>query len=184
MGWGGDQREKVMLVEGQEGYEMRADTPNGDIYHTPAFWCATTQGSGADIQSLPEDSPWVRDSIKQHGRTRSWLPGQRFSPIFQITTMAERLAFVIKFAEAFPDASRCELVIEFTGLADRSLDETEPGVSYSLDRRSAVGSRRLSASVGLTALGTDPAETGGALLGPISDCSTALPSTATRSAPW
>lgn len=167
LGWGSDQREKVMLVEGQEGYEMRVDTPAGNIVSTPAFWRVTTQGSGTDIQGLPEDSSWARDSVQRRGRTRSWLPGQRLSPIFQITTMAERLAFVLKFAEAFADATRCELVVEFAGLAGRTLDETDPGIHYSLDRSSAVNSRRQRVSVGLTAFAADPAQAAGALLGPI-----------------
>jgi hypothetical protein len=80
---------------------------------------------------------------------------------------AERVAFVGSLAARYHDATRCELVVDYVGLAGRHLDETAVGRYFSVDRSSRENARRVSIAVGVTALTADLPGVVAALVGPI-----------------
>lgn len=159
-----DDRPRVALFKGREGYQS---LEKGGAHLLPKLWLIREDGIGVEVTGIPEDSQWMHEAIRDRGRTRPWPPGQRFAPTFQADTVAQRVAFVAKLAESYPDAQRCELMIDYIGLKGRSLDEPAPGVYFSIDRTSAVDARRVAITVGVAALSAELAETTSELIGPL-----------------
>jgi hypothetical protein len=166
-GWDTASRARVILVQDLEGYETRHMPGRDDPYTLPVLWQVSVDGIGTEITAIPEDNPWVQEAVEGRGRTSPWPPGKRLAPTFQTDTMAQRIGFVRKLAESFPDATRCELVVDYLGLAGRTIDEPKPGVYFSLQRSSAVNARRHRISIGLAALVAELPEITASLVGPI-----------------
>jgi hypothetical protein len=166
-GWGTTTRAQVTLIDDSEGYELRRMPAAEDRYTLPLLWRVSVDGMGVEITAIPEDSPWVHEAVEGRGRTRAWPPGKRLTPSFQTDTLAQRIGFVRKLAENFPEATRCELAVDYLGLANRTLDDPKPGVYFSLERSSLVNARRYSVSVSIAALTAELPEVTAALLSPI-----------------
>jgi hypothetical protein len=166
-GWGATTRAQVTLVDDREGYELRRLPGPEDRYTLPLLWRVSVDGMGVEITAIPEDSPWVHEAVEGRGRTRPWPPGERLTPSFQTDTMAQRVGFVRKLAESFPEAVRCEFMVDYLGLAERALDDPNPGVYFSFDRTSSVDARRHRVSVSVAALTAELPEVTAALVAPI-----------------
>jgi hypothetical protein len=166
-GWGSTSRAQVALIDDREGYELRRLPGQDDRYTLPLLWRVSVDGMGVEITAIPEDSPWVHEAVEGRGRTRAWPPGKRLAPTFQTDTMAQRIGFVRKLAESFPEAVRCEFAVDYLGLADRTLDDPRPGVYFSMERSSSVDARRHRVSLSIAALTAELPEVTAALVAPI-----------------
>lgn len=159
-----DSRPRVAIVQGREAYRsLRKD----GAYTLPALWIVRDDGVGVEVTGIAEDSRWTREAVEGRGRTRPWPSGERLAPTFQADMTAQRIAFVGKLVESYPDAAKCELLVDYLGLDGRTLDEPAPGVYFSLSRASYVNARRVAITVGVAALTAEMAETTAALVGPI-----------------
>jgi len=165
-GWGLEDRAKVALIEGHDAYALRRGSPPG-TYNLPMDWYVRDDGMGVEGTGIPEDNPWVRGAVEDRGGNRVWPSGRRLAPSFQIDTIAQRIVFVARFAESFPDAVRCELAVDFRGLNGRELSEPAAGVYFSTRRSSSVDARRVPLTVGVAALTANLAEITADLIGPI-----------------
>lgn len=165
-GWGLNDRAKVALITGRDAYARRLGSPTGS-YIIPMDWFVRDDGTGVEITAIPEDNPWVCEAVEGRGGNRRWPPGKRLAPSFQAETIAQFVAFVARLAESFPDAARCELVVEYCGLSGRELGEPQPGVYFSVIRSSTVDARRVEVTAGVAALRTEIAEISASLIAPI-----------------
>ena len=164
IGW--DSRASVALPLERDAYEHR-DLPSAERrYHLPVLWRISVDGLGVEITGIPEDNPWVQEAVEGKS-TRSWRPGHQLAPSFQADTIVQHLAFVRALAKSFPGASRCELTVDYAGLAGREVGEPSPGAYFSLVRRSQVDARRVPVSVGLAALDAELPEVAGLLIEPV-----------------
>ncbi len=161
----GEAEPGVVLVDGREAYSAR-QAARGEEYLLPFEWVVRDDGMGTETAGLPEDNPWVTETLAAR-RSRAWPPGERLAPTFEIDMTAERVAFVGSLAARYHDATRCELVVDYVGLAGRHLDETAVGRYFSVDRSSRENARRVSIAVGVTALTADLPGVVAALVGPI-----------------
>lgn len=164
-GHSGESKPGIILVEGREAYTAR-QSAKGAEYLLPFEWFVRDDGLGAEVAGLGEDNPWVIEALAQR-RSRPWPAGQRIAPSFQIDMIAERVAFVGSLAGHFPDATRCELMVDYAGLAGRHIDETAVGAYFSIDRSSRENGRRVVIDVGVAALSAELPEVVAALIGPI-----------------
>jgi len=165
-GWGVNDRAKVGLVRGRDAYTRRVGSPAGS-YLLPMDWFVRDDGVGVEITAIPEDNPWVHEAVEGRSGNRIWPPGKRLAPSFQAETMSQRLAFVAQLAQSFPEATRCELIVEFRGLDGRELGEPQAGISFSIHRSSSVDVRRVDIAVGVAALSAEMAEISASLIAPI-----------------
>lgn len=163
-GWRADRRPTVAVFGNIEGYVCRAAAI--DANDLPSIWQVTATGMGADVTILPEDSAYLRQSVESRG-SRRWPAGAKMSPRFQIQAVSQRIAFVRNLAASFPDATDCELLIDYSGLADRNVEEPSVGRYFSRNYISAVPSRRFTATLTVEGLVGDPDSATAALLSPI-----------------
>jgi hypothetical protein len=164
-GHSGESKPGIIIVEGREAYTAR-QLANGAEYLLPVEWFVRDDGLGAEVAGLGEDNPWVSETLAQR-RSRPWPAGQRLAPSFQVDMTAERVAFVGSLASHFQDATRCELIVDYAGLAGRQIDETAVGTYFSIDRSSRENGRRVVIEVGVAALTAELPEVVAALIGPI-----------------
>ncbi|MBJ7441480.1 MAG: ATP-binding protein [Sphingopyxis sp.] len=163
-GWRMDRRPTVAVFGNVEGYVCRAAAV--DASDLPSIWRVTAEGMGADVTILPEDAAYLRHSVE--GRSsRRWPAGAKLSPRFHIQSVAQRVAFVRNLAASFPDATDCELLIDYSGLKDRKVEEPAVGRQFSRNYVSAVPARRFATTVPVEQLVADPHGTTVALLGPV-----------------
>lgn len=161
----GESKPGVILTEGRESYTAR-QSAKGAEYLLPAEWFVRDDGLGVEVAGLGEDNPWVSEVMAQR-RSRPWPPGERLAPSFQIDMTAERVAFVAALAVHFPDATKCELIVDYAGLAGRRIDETAAGVYFSIERSSRENGRRVVIEIGIAALAAGLPEVVAALIGPV-----------------
>lgn len=161
----GEARPGILIVGGREAYVAR-QVAEGSQYVLPSEWFVRDDGTGVEAAGIAEDNPWVTETLAQR-RSRAWPPGERIAPTFQVDMTAERVAFVGSLAARYPDATRCELVVDYVGLAGRHLDETAVGTYFSIDRSSREDARRVSIEVGVAALTAELPDVVAALVGPI-----------------
>jgi len=163
-GWDTSNRAKVVLVGDSESLETR-HLPAGDTPYTlPVIWRIGTDGLGVEVSAIAEDNPWVREAVEQRS-SKKWPPGGKLAPSFQADMMAQRIAFVRQLATTFPDAVRCEMVVDYAGLKGRGVDE--PRGYFSMNRTSSTDSRRSRTSIGIAALAGEIPETTALLVAPI-----------------
>ena len=163
IGW--DSRANVALPLGREAYEGRQLPSAEERYLLPILWRVSVDGLGVEITAIPEDNPWVQEA--EEGRSsRKWPPGHMFTPSFQAETIIQHLVFVREFARDYPDATSCELLVDYAGLEGRQIADPNPGVYFSA-ARSQVDGRRVQVAVGLAALDAELPEVVGSLIGPI-----------------
>jgi hypothetical protein len=165
-GWDVSQRAQVILVDDREALQTRLAPDAENRYLLPLLWRISLDGAGVEIAAFAEDNPWVQERVETQS-SRKWPPGQRLSPNFQIDVTVQRLDFVLKLAEHFPDATQCELAVDYLGLAGRTIGEPSPGISFSITRTSAMNARRQRIRVGPAALAAELPEATAALVGPI-----------------
>jgi len=164
--WKPDKRPFVTVVGPDEAYEARLIPDEGDRYSVPAIWRVTATGSGAEVMAFSEDNEWIRAAVEERS-SRRWPAGKRFSPIFQIQHIAQRLAFVARLARSFPLASLCDVSFDFAGLDGRVLGDPFAGTYSSLDRVSRVDKRVASNVVETASLLADLPSATAALAGRI-----------------
>lgn len=164
-GHSGESKPGVILAEGREAYAAR-QSAKGKEYLLPVEWFVRDDGIGVEVAGLGEDNPWVTEALAQR-RSRPWPPGERLAPSFQVDMTAERVAFVGALSGHFPDATRCELMVDYLGLAGRQIDETAVGAYFSIERSSREDGRRVVIEVGVAALTAELPEVVAALIGPI-----------------
>lgn len=164
-GHSGEGRPGVMVSDDREAYAARHPARGGE-YLLPNEWFVRDDGVGVEIAGFAEDNPWVVETIAAR-RSRPWPSGQRIAPSFQVYMTAERVAFVGALASRYPDATRCEMVVDYSGLAGRGLDETAVGASFSIQRSSRQNARRHAIEVGVAALTAELPEVVAALVGPV-----------------
>ena len=161
---GSDARPRVAVFDDVEAYAY-ADTMLSD-HRIGELWRVTADGRGVIVQPLPEDSPWLQEAVE--GRSsRRWPPGKQLSPRFQVTTVAESLAFVRRFAQNFDDVAECEFLLDYAGLDGRTVDEPKPGVYFSRSYTSAVDSRRTSSRMSIDTLTANMPEAISTLVAPV-----------------
>lgn len=164
-GQSGEGRPGILLVEDHEAYAARHPA-QGTQYVLPSEWFVRDDGLGVEVAGLAEDNPWVSETLAER-RSRPWPAGERLAPSFEVDMTAERIAFVGSLAQRYPDATRCELIVDYVGLAGRHIDETAVGAYFSIDRTSRVDARRVSIEVGVAALTAELPDVVAALVGPI-----------------
>lgn len=163
-GWRMDRRPTVAVFGDIEGYVCRAAAV--DANDLPSIWQVTAEGMGADVTILPEDSAYLRQSVEGRG-SRRWPAGAKLSPRFQIQGVAQRVAFVRNFAASFLDATDCELLIDYSGLEGRNVEEPAAGRYFSRNYIAAVPARRFATTFPIEGLVADPDGATAALLGPV-----------------
>jgi len=163
-GWRSDQRPTVGVFAGVEGFTRAVPGTGRD--DTPSLWQITTDGRGGDVNVFSEDSKHLQ-GYAQLDHPGRWPIGKRLSPRFQMQHIAQRLVFTRELTGAFPDASDCELVVDYTGLASRKLEE--PGPDRQVERlyRAEVMARRHSTVIPVELLSGDLAGVAAELLAPI-----------------
>lgn len=164
IGWDG--RGSVALPLGREAYEGQQLPSEDDKYLLPILWRVSVDGLGVEITAIPEDNPWVQETVEERS-SRKWPPGQRFTPSFQVATTVQHLVFVRELAKHYRDATNCELAVDIAGLTGREIADPNPGVYFSVTRRSQVDARRMRIAIGLAALDAELPEVTGSLIGPI-----------------
>lgn len=165
-GWNQETRAKVTVVDDHDGYAGRRASPDGS-FNLPMEWLIRDDGVGVEVTGIPEDNPWVHQAVEGRGRTRKWPTGQRLAPSFQVDTIAQAVTFVGRLAESYPDASGCDLMLDYLGLEGRELDEPDPGIYFSSRRTSATNERHVKVHVGIAALTAELPEVTASLVGPI-----------------
>lgn len=163
-GWRIERRPTVAMFGDVEGYVCRAAA--FDANDLPSIWQVTAEGMGADVTILPEDSAPLRRSVEGRG-SRRWPAGAKLSPRFQIQSVAQRVTFVRNLAASFPDATHCELLIDYSGLEGRNVEEPAAGAYFSRSYVAAVPARRFATTLPIEGLVADPYGATAALLGPI-----------------
>ncbi len=163
-GWRMDRRPTVAVFGNVEGYVCRAVA--ADASDLPSIWQVTAEGMGADVTILPEDAAYLRQSVENRG-SRRWPAGAKLSPRFQIQAVAQRVAFVRNLAASFPDATDCELLIDYCGLEGRNVEEPAAGRYFSRNYVAAVPARRFATTLPVEGLAADPDGATAALLGPV-----------------
>ena len=163
-GWRTDRRPTVAVFGDVEGYVCRAAAV--DANDLPSIWQVTTEGMGADVTILPEDGAYLRQSVEGRG-SRRWPAGAKLSPRFQIQAVSQRVAFVRNLAASFPDATDCELLIDYSGLANRNVEEPAADRYFSRNYVAAVPARRFAKTLPVEGLVADPDSATAALLGPV-----------------
>jgi hypothetical protein len=132
----------VLVVGQTEGYETASIQEKGAYVFAPAYWRALATDIGAEVRPYHEDTDWVRSAMTQRS-SRAWVPGAHLSPRFQAARIYEFMAFVRNLAQAFPSAERVTLTADYSGLTDRTIRDTVPGIHYSVDRKAASVGRRI-----------------------------------------
>lgn len=157
-------RPTVEVFDGSEGFTCaEAGTKPDD---TPALWQITTDGRGGDVNVFSEDSKHLQ-AYAQRDRPGRWPIGSKLSPFFQVQQVAQRLVFVRELANAFRDATDCELVVDYAGLASRKLEEPGPDRQVARFYGAGRGARRSPTSIPIELLSGDLASVAAALLAPI-----------------
>jgi hypothetical protein len=157
----------VILVSDVEGYEAKAILEKGKYLFAPSLWRAMTDGIGAEIRPFHEDTDWIRSAVQQRS-LKMWEPGTRISPRLQAWRVFGWIVFVRKFAQAFSDAHRVRLILDYIGLADRKFDDPRSGFYFGRDRSSATDHRRIEIESAIEKLAGDGAlEIAALLLNPI-----------------
>lgn len=165
-GWNRENRAKVTVIDEHDGFAGRRASPIGS-YDLPMVWSIRDDGIGGETTAMYEDNLWVHEAVEGRGGTKKWAPGTKISPMFQVEKIAQAVTFVGRFAEKYPDASLCEIVVEYFGLKNREIDEPRAGSYFSLKRTSAVNERTVRIQVGVAALTADLADVTASLVGPI-----------------
>ena len=143
-GWRPNQRPTVDVFAGVEGFTCAVQGTGRD--DTPSLWQITTDGRGGDVNVFSEDSKHLQ-AYAQRGRPGSWPIGSRLSPFFQVQHLAQRIIFTRELANAFPDTTDCELVVDYAGLASRKLEEPGPDHRVARFYGAERGDRRSSTAV-------------------------------------
>jgi len=156
----------VFLFKDNEGYECDAVTKDGEYVFAPSLSRVLVSGLGSEIRTYHEDTQWIKDAVE--GRSsRKWIPGKHFSPKFQASRMHAFVLFVRYFSQSFPDAARCNFVVDFAGLNSRNIAETR-GPNFGRERLAAISKRRIRIESPLEKLAGDGAsEVAATLLNPI-----------------
>ena len=157
----------VILAGEVEGYETKAILDKGTYLFAPSLWRAMTNGVGAEVRPFHEDTDWIRSAVQERS-SRKWDPGTRLSPRFQASRVFGWIVFVRNFAQAFPDANRVRLIVDYVGLAGRQIDDARAGFYVSRDRSAATDQRRVEIDSAIEKLSGDGAlEIAARLLNPI-----------------
>lgn len=164
--WQPGKSPQVALDGAEEAWEARILPDEGDRWAVPTIWRVAASGRGGDVTGFVEDSEWVRGAVEERS-SRRWPPCERLSPSLQIQRVAQRLAFTASLAQFFPNASSCEIAMDYVGLAGRVIAEPFSGLGGVSDRRSAVDARRVTTKVWLATLLPELASTTAALVGPV-----------------
>lgn len=159
-----DARPRIALFGDVEAYAYADETLKA--HSIGEMWRIAADGRGVVIQPIPEDSPWVNCAV-EHRSSRKWPSGERLSPRFQVTSVAENLNFVRRLALAFLDITECEFLLDYAGLAGRTVDEPAPGVYFSRSSTSAVDARRVSSKMSIDVLTASMPEAIATLVAPI-----------------
>jgi hypothetical protein len=159
---------KVRLFGEVEGYEAVMVASNGGYTTVPALWCASIDGSGFEVRLHREDSQWVTSAVNDQS-SRKWVPGASLAPRMQAALMLQFVIFVRALASHFPDAERIELAADYIGLSGRKIDDPNPSIHYSVERKSVTDQRRVKLKMSVEALAGDDgaAEAAAELLAPI-----------------
>jgi hypothetical protein len=117
-------RPKVTLFGDVEGYEASMVQADGEYDVSPSLWRCSGDGKGVEVRTFHEDSEWVSSIVTQRsGGTRKWSHGELFCPRFQAARAYQFVSFVKAFGRHFEGVEQIELVADYRGLSDRTIDD-------------------------------------------------------------
>jgi hypothetical protein len=158
-----DLRPKVALFGNVDGYSSLALPAKDNYVQYPVMWRLSADGRGADVGGYEEDNAWVKSAVEDKS-SRRWPPGKKLSPRIQAERAYHLVSFVRSLATAFPDATSCQLAVEYRGLTGRNIEDPWRGTYYSRSYTSAENCRRVVITSSLAALAGDGADRAAAQL--------------------
>lgn len=126
------------ITDGTESDVLETNLINAEVLTTtlPDFWRFSCNGYASLIRAYREDRHILRDS------KTNLLPGTWISPYTLIREVSEFVRHALVISKMFDSSTSVEINISWVGLANRRIDEFDPGVDWK-PRTSRADSRNV-----------------------------------------